>query len=175
MAGDVASLRSWWRLGDSSGKNERLLTARPSLCSSQAMRCLRPPVGRACVDVPRGLVSCGRRRRGRACVSARCLPGNCLLQRAAEAGNEAAALFLATSGAHVNHRNKWVSVTPQPCGLGKEWQWWMCREKSFCFLVCVRCTWCKSQGETGVLSPNIGWLIHSAAVCKAFVERRVLK
>ncbi|XP_026903323.1 rabankyrin-5 isoform X1 [Acinonyx jubatus] len=33
--------------------------------------------------------------------------GNCLLQRAAEAGNEAAALFLATSGAHVNHRNKW--------------------------------------------------------------------
>ncbi|KAK2502204.1 hypothetical protein MC885_009778 [Smutsia gigantea] len=33
--------------------------------------------------------------------------GNCLLQRAAEAGNEAAALFLATNGAHVNHRNKW--------------------------------------------------------------------
>ncbi|KAJ8783812.1 hypothetical protein J1605_008855 [Eschrichtius robustus] len=27
--------------------------------------------------------------------------------RAAEAGNEAAALFLATNGAHVNHRNKW--------------------------------------------------------------------
>lgn len=39
-----------------------------------------------------------------------CLPGNCLLQRAAEAGNEAAALFLATSGAQANHRNKWVSV-----------------------------------------------------------------
>ncbi|OWK15223.1 hypothetical protein Celaphus_00000878 [Cervus elaphus hippelaphus] len=35
------------------------------------------------------------------------LLGNCLLQRAAEAGNEAAALFLATNGAHVNHRNKW--------------------------------------------------------------------
>uniref|UniRef100_A0A8C7BGU5 Rabankyrin-5 n=1 Tax=Neovison vison TaxID=452646 RepID=A0A8C7BGU5_NEOVI len=33
--------------------------------------------------------------------------GNCLLQRAAEAGNEAAALFLATSGAQANHRNKW--------------------------------------------------------------------
>ncbi|XP_049638108.1 rabankyrin-5 [Suncus etruscus] len=32
---------------------------------------------------------------------------NCLLQRAAGAGNEAAALFLATNGAHVNHRNKW--------------------------------------------------------------------
>lgn len=42
------------------------------------------------------------------------LLGNCLLQRAAEAGNEAAALFLATNGAHVNHRNKWVSVTGQP-------------------------------------------------------------
>lgn len=41
------------------------------------------------------------------------LLGNCLLQRAAEAGNEAAALFLATSGAHVNHRNKWVSVAGQ--------------------------------------------------------------
>uniref|UniRef100_A0A8C2QCA9 Ankyrin repeat and FYVE domain containing 1 n=1 Tax=Cricetulus griseus TaxID=10029 RepID=A0A8C2QCA9_CRIGR len=35
------------------------------------------------------------------------LTGNCLLQRAAGAGNEAAALFLATSGAHANHRNKW--------------------------------------------------------------------
>uniref|UniRef100_A0A674ILK6 Ankyrin repeat and FYVE domain containing 1 n=1 Tax=Terrapene triunguis TaxID=2587831 RepID=A0A674ILK6_9SAUR len=33
--------------------------------------------------------------------------GNCLLQRAAGAGNEAAALFLATHGAKVNHRNKW--------------------------------------------------------------------
>uniref|UniRef100_A0A2K6RKI5 Ankyrin repeat and FYVE domain containing 1 n=1 Tax=Rhinopithecus roxellana TaxID=61622 RepID=A0A2K6RKI5_RHIRO len=33
--------------------------------------------------------------------------GNCLLQRAAGAGNEAAALFLASNGAHVNHRNKW--------------------------------------------------------------------
>nr|XP_020019082.1 rabankyrin-5 isoform X3 [Castor canadensis] len=35
------------------------------------------------------------------------MTGNCLLQRAAGAGNEAAALFLATSGANVNHRNKW--------------------------------------------------------------------
>ncbi|XP_037664488.1 rabankyrin-5 isoform X2 [Choloepus didactylus] len=35
------------------------------------------------------------------------MTGNCLLQRAAGAGNEAAALFLATNGAHVNHRNKW--------------------------------------------------------------------
>ncbi|XP_066877641.1 rabankyrin-5 isoform X5 [Kogia breviceps] len=35
------------------------------------------------------------------------ITGNCLLQQAAEAGNEAAALFLATNGAHVNHRNKW--------------------------------------------------------------------
>uniref|UniRef100_A0A8C3IXG9 Ankyrin repeat and FYVE domain containing 1 n=1 Tax=Chrysemys picta bellii TaxID=8478 RepID=A0A8C3IXG9_CHRPI len=33
--------------------------------------------------------------------------GNCLLQRAAGAENEAAALFLATHGAKVNHRNKW--------------------------------------------------------------------
>ncbi|XP_038615045.1 rabankyrin-5 [Tachyglossus aculeatus] len=32
--------------------------------------------------------------------------GNCLLQRAAGAQNEAAALFLATNGAQVNHRNK---------------------------------------------------------------------
>jgi len=51
--------------------------------------------------------------RGGACCCANgnecahCPPGNCLLQRAAEAGNEAAALFLATSGAQVNHRNKW--------------------------------------------------------------------
>lgn len=34
--------------------------------------------------------------------------GNCLLQRAAGAGNEAASLFLATHGAKVNHQNKWV-------------------------------------------------------------------
>ncbi|XP_058020335.1 rabankyrin-5 isoform X3 [Ahaetulla prasina] len=33
--------------------------------------------------------------------------GSCLLQRAAGAENEAAALFLATHGATVNHRNKW--------------------------------------------------------------------
>ncbi|XP_076210885.1 rabankyrin-5 isoform X1 [Aptenodytes patagonicus] len=33
--------------------------------------------------------------------------GNCLLQRAAGAGNEAASLFLATHGAKVNHQNKW--------------------------------------------------------------------
>uniref|UniRef100_H9H7M3 Ankyrin repeat and FYVE domain containing 1 n=1 Tax=Monodelphis domestica TaxID=13616 RepID=H9H7M3_MONDO len=33
--------------------------------------------------------------------------GNCLLQRAAGSGNEAAALFLAASGAPVNHRNRW--------------------------------------------------------------------
>ncbi|XP_041096935.1 rabankyrin-5 [Polyodon spathula] len=33
--------------------------------------------------------------------------GNCLLQRAAMAGNEAATLFLATHGAKVNHTNKW--------------------------------------------------------------------
>uniref|UniRef100_A0A8C2ZT29 Ankyrin repeat and FYVE domain containing 1 n=1 Tax=Cyclopterus lumpus TaxID=8103 RepID=A0A8C2ZT29_CYCLU len=32
---------------------------------------------------------------------------NCLMQRAARAGNEAAALFLATHGAKVNHVNKW--------------------------------------------------------------------
>ncbi|XP_017684326.1 PREDICTED: rabankyrin-5 [Lepidothrix coronata] len=32
--------------------------------------------------------------------------GNCLLQRAAGAGNEAASLFLATHGAKVNHQNK---------------------------------------------------------------------
>ncbi|NWZ09893.1 ANFY1 protein, partial [Agelaius phoeniceus] len=35
------------------------------------------------------------------------LTGNCLLQRAAGAGNEAASLFLATHGAKVNHQNKW--------------------------------------------------------------------
>ncbi|KAM6907612.1 rabankyrin-5 isoform 2-T2 [Xenentodon cancila] len=33
--------------------------------------------------------------------------GNCLLQRATQGGNEAAALFLATHGAKVNHVNKW--------------------------------------------------------------------
>uniref|UniRef100_H3AEJ0 Ankyrin repeat and FYVE domain containing 1 n=1 Tax=Latimeria chalumnae TaxID=7897 RepID=H3AEJ0_LATCH len=33
--------------------------------------------------------------------------GNCLLQRAAGVGSEAAALFLATHGAKVNHTNKW--------------------------------------------------------------------
>ncbi|XP_057676703.1 rabankyrin-5 [Corythoichthys intestinalis] len=33
--------------------------------------------------------------------------GNCLIQRAARAANEAAALFLATHGAKVNHINKW--------------------------------------------------------------------
>ncbi|MGH0169829.1 UNVERIFIED_CONTAM: hypothetical protein FKN15_067623 [Acipenser sinensis] len=33
--------------------------------------------------------------------------GNCLLQRAAVAGNEAATLFLATHGAKVNHTNNW--------------------------------------------------------------------
>ena len=35
--------------------------------------------------------------------------GNCLMQRAAKAGSEAAALFLATHGAMVNHVNKLVS------------------------------------------------------------------
>ncbi|XP_077403637.1 rabankyrin-5 [Vanacampus margaritifer] len=33
--------------------------------------------------------------------------GNCLMQRAARSANEAAALFLATHGAKVNHVNKW--------------------------------------------------------------------
>uniref|UniRef100_A0A3Q3Q182 Ankyrin repeat and FYVE domain containing 1 n=1 Tax=Monopterus albus TaxID=43700 RepID=A0A3Q3Q182_MONAL len=37
--------------------------------------------------------------------------GNCLMQRAARAGNEAAALFLATHGAKVNHVNK-LGETP---------------------------------------------------------------
>lgn len=36
------------------------------------------------------------------------LTANCLIQRAALAGNEAAALFLATHGAKANHVNKWV-------------------------------------------------------------------
>lgn len=36
------------------------------------------------------------------------LAGNCLMQRAALAGSEAATLFLATHGAKVNHVNKWV-------------------------------------------------------------------
>ena len=35
------------------------------------------------------------------------------MQRAARAGNEAAALFLATHGAKVNHVNKWVCKTIQ--------------------------------------------------------------
>lgn len=35
---------------------------------------------------------------------------NCLMQRAALAGSEAAALFLATHGAKVNHVNKWVCI-----------------------------------------------------------------
>lgn len=76
-----------------------------------------------------------------------CPPGNCLLQRAAEAGNEAAALFLATSGAHVNHRNKWVSVTRQPCGLWREWQWHIYRKNRFFFQFAfesgtLETTWC---------------------------------
>lgn len=33
---------------------------------------------------------------------------NCLMQRATGVGSEAAALFLATHGAKVNHANKWV-------------------------------------------------------------------
>lgn len=37
--------------------------------------------------------------------------GNCLIQRAALAGSEAAAIFLATHEAKVNHTNKWVSVS----------------------------------------------------------------
>lgn len=37
--------------------------------------------------------------------------GNCLMQRAAIAGSEAAAIFLATHGAKVNHTNKWVSLS----------------------------------------------------------------
>ncbi|XP_062341098.1 rabankyrin-5 isoform X1 [Osmerus eperlanus] len=46
--------------------------------------------------------------------------GNCLLQRAAGAGCEAAALFLATHGAKVNHNNKWGETplhTACRCGL----------------------------------------------------------
>ncbi|KAI3373437.1 hypothetical protein L3Q82_022046, partial [Scortum barcoo] len=46
--------------------------------------------------------------------------GNCLMQRAAQAGNEAAALFLATHGAKVNHVNKWGESplhTACRCGL----------------------------------------------------------
>uniref|UniRef100_A0A3B4Y6H0 Ankyrin repeat and FYVE domain containing 1 n=1 Tax=Seriola lalandi dorsalis TaxID=1841481 RepID=A0A3B4Y6H0_SERLL len=45
---------------------------------------------------------------------------NCLMQRAARAGNEAAALFLATHGAKVNHVNKWGESplhTACRCGL----------------------------------------------------------
>uniref|UniRef100_A0A8C9XAB3 Ankyrin repeat and FYVE domain containing 1 n=1 Tax=Sander lucioperca TaxID=283035 RepID=A0A8C9XAB3_SANLU len=45
---------------------------------------------------------------------------NCLMQRAAQAGNEAAALFLATHGAKVNHVNKWGESalhTACRCGL----------------------------------------------------------
>lgn len=97
---------------------------------------------------------------------AHCLPGNCLLQRAAEAGNEAAALFLATSGAQVNHRNKWVSVPGRPGKHGGsvgERQWLVCGENSF-FSFCLHntCTWLENQGGTDVLSPDTGWLIHSA-------------
>ncbi|KAF7206584.1 ankyrin repeat and FYVE domain containing 1 [Nothobranchius furzeri] len=46
--------------------------------------------------------------------------GNCLMQRAALAGNEAAALFLATHRAKVNHVNKWGESplhTACRCGL----------------------------------------------------------
>lgn len=39
------------------------------------------------------------------------LTGNCLMQRAALTGNEAAALFLATHGAKVNHVNKLVRTS----------------------------------------------------------------
>uniref|UniRef100_A0AAR2JTP3 FYVE-type domain-containing protein n=1 Tax=Pygocentrus nattereri TaxID=42514 RepID=A0AAR2JTP3_PYGNA len=46
--------------------------------------------------------------------------GNCLMQRAALAGSEAAAIFLATHGAKVNHTNKWGETplhTACRCGL----------------------------------------------------------
>uniref|UniRef100_A0A8B9LR24 Ankyrin repeat and FYVE domain containing 1 n=1 Tax=Astyanax mexicanus TaxID=7994 RepID=A0A8B9LR24_ASTMX len=46
--------------------------------------------------------------------------GNCLMQRAALAGSEAAAIFLATHGAVVNHTNKWGETplhTACRCGL----------------------------------------------------------
>ncbi|TSY98082.1 Rabankyrin-5 [Bagarius yarrelli] len=46
--------------------------------------------------------------------------GNCLIQRAAIAGSEAAAIFLATHGAKVNHINKWGETplhTACRCGL----------------------------------------------------------
>uniref|UniRef100_A0A4W4FZ81 Ankyrin repeat and FYVE domain containing 1 n=1 Tax=Electrophorus electricus TaxID=8005 RepID=A0A4W4FZ81_ELEEL len=46
--------------------------------------------------------------------------GNCLMQRAALAGSEAAAIFLATHGAKVNHANKWGETplhTACRCGL----------------------------------------------------------
>ncbi|TRY99299.1 hypothetical protein DNTS_003990 [Danionella cerebrum] len=46
--------------------------------------------------------------------------GNCLMQRAAIAGSEAAAIFLATHGAKVNHSNKWGETplhTACRCGL----------------------------------------------------------
>lgn len=37
------------------------------------------------------------------------MPDNCLMQRASESKNEAAALFLVAHGAKVNHINEWVS------------------------------------------------------------------
>ncbi|MBN3293935.1 ANFY1 protein, partial [Polypterus senegalus] len=47
------------------------------------------------------------------------MTGNCLLQRAAEVGNEAAALFLATHGVKVNHTNNWgESPLHTACRLG---------------------------------------------------------
>ncbi|XP_043938036.1 rabankyrin-5 [Protopterus annectens] len=46
-------------------------------------------------------------KRGGNCDAAAKGTGNCLLQRAAEAHSEAAALFLTTHGAKVNHTNKW--------------------------------------------------------------------
>uniref|UniRef100_A0A8C4XB39 Ankyrin repeat and FYVE domain containing 1 n=1 Tax=Erpetoichthys calabaricus TaxID=27687 RepID=A0A8C4XB39_ERPCA len=47
------------------------------------------------------------------------MTGNCLLQRAAEAGNETAALFLATHGVKVNHTNNWgESPLHTACRLG---------------------------------------------------------
>lgn len=162
------------------GKKECLLPSRPSLCSAQA----HP----ACVDLDGtyfwcGCLSCERWWARAGCGAvwnwtsflckwpndyAHFLLGNCLLQRAAEAGNEAAALFLATNGAHVNHRNKWVSMTGQPGEavviygrngsdrfIGKNGI-----DSLFNFYLSNTCTWLKNQSDIVAFILKY-WLIDS--------------
>lgn len=63
------------------------------------------------------------------------LVGNCLMQRAARAGSEAAALFLATHGAKVNHVNKWVCMNIHITLHSFDYKTWCASSMSFIFFV----------------------------------------